>query len=139
MRKYEPEIVCDFRHFFSVSAYQAGFEFSHREGIILATKLGSKPSSEFAAKLNGWKKPLPDNFNILADIFELLQATAGAKPHQVVKYPRPYDKPAPTISQGLGGGEKNAVLTKGQMEAIFRRKNVRIVGKSEGRKRSEKP
>jgi hypothetical protein len=72
------------------------------EALDLIRILRSDPASMLAAAVEGWDYPLSRTDAILADMWDLSYAKAGAKKQE--RYPRPFKDPARLKRRGNAAG-----------------------------------
>lgn len=80
------------------------------EAFRLIQILRADPSSMIAAAAEGWEYPMPREAAILADLYDLEHAKAGAKNR--VPYPRPWKQKGDVRKFGSTGGRTRAEVVE---------------------------
>lgn len=99
IEEHRGAIEYDFRARFHLGAHEIGHEIGWGEAIRLVRALRSDPSTMLAASVEEWEYPLSRTDAILADMWDLSYAKAGAKKRE--RYPRPFKQKA-TSTQKWG-------------------------------------
>lgn len=85
-----------------MSVESIGAEMPWDEAIRLAQLLRRDPSSAIATAVEGWDYPLSRLEAMIADLWDLEHAKAGAK--KPVTYPRPYKTAEQKVRHGTAAG-----------------------------------
>lgn len=103
IEEHRGAVEYDFRSRFHLGAHEIGNDVGWGEAIRLVRILRSDPSSMLAAAVEDWDYPLSREAAILADVWDLEYAKAGAK--KAERYPRPFkQKASSTRTWGDAGG-----------------------------------
>lgn len=92
IEEHRGAIEYDFRSRFHVGAHEIGNDIGWGEALRLIRILRSDPSTMLAASVEQWEYPLSRTDAILADMWDLSYAKAGAKKRE--RYPRPFKQKA---------------------------------------------
>lgn len=88
IEEHRGAVEYDFRSRLHVGADEIGRSIGWGEAIRLVRILRSDPSTMLAASVEKWEYPLSRTDAILADMWDLSYAKAGAKKRE--RYPRPF-------------------------------------------------
>lgn len=110
IEEHRAAVEYDFRSRFHLGAHVIGNEVGWGEAIRLVRILRSDPSTMLAASVEDWEYPMSRTEAILADVWDLEYAKAGAKKSE--RYPRPFKQKSSQSKRwgNTGGRSREEVL-----------------------------
>ena len=106
IRRDRGAVEYDLRHRFGLGLRDVGSTITIFELARLVVIIRNDPSSMIAAAVEGWAYPMARAVAVLADLYDLTHAAAGAKKPK--PYPRPWETKRSEKRYGDTGGRTRA-------------------------------